>query len=104
MGVAGIEKAVVTLTTSQGHIEFDPAVLGPRDIIKIVEVRGRGGERASCGWWSRELRMNCGDLGDEGSTSGQVRMGRGRDEGWRSVPVRKVKDGDRHGEEVKEIE
>ena len=51
-GVAGIEKAVVTLTTSGGHVEFDPALLGPRDIIKIVEVRTvmKGGreEEAAC--------------------------------------------------------
>ena len=38
MGVTGIEKAVVTLTTNQGHVEFDPVMLGPRDVIKIVEV------------------------------------------------------------------
>ena len=38
MGVAGVDKAVVSLTTSQGHVEFDPVFLGPRDIIKIIEV------------------------------------------------------------------
>ncbi len=38
MGVTGVEKAVVTLTTNSGCVEFDPALLGPRDIIKIVEV------------------------------------------------------------------
>ena len=38
IGTAGIEKAVVTLATNRGHIEFDPAILGARDIIKIVEV------------------------------------------------------------------
>ncbi len=35
----GVEKAVVTLTTNSGHVEFDPTILGPRDIIRIVEVR-----------------------------------------------------------------
>lgn len=34
----GVEKAVVTLTTNRGHVEFDPALLGPRDITKIVKV------------------------------------------------------------------
>ena len=34
----GVEKAVVALATSRGHVEFDPTVLGPRDIIKIIEV------------------------------------------------------------------
>ena len=38
-GVAGVEKAVVTLATNSGHVEFDPAVLGARDIIKIIQVR-----------------------------------------------------------------
>ena len=34
----GIERAVVTLATGRGNINFDPSVIGPRDIIKIVEV------------------------------------------------------------------
>ena len=34
----GVEKAVVALATSRGHVEFDPTVLGPRDVIKIIEV------------------------------------------------------------------
>ena len=38
----GVQKAVVALATGKGYIEFDPAVLGPRDIINIVKVRGRG--------------------------------------------------------------
>ena len=46
----GVEKAVVALTTSRGHVEFDPTALGPRDVIKMIEVerllraRGRGRE------------------------------------------------------------
>ena len=36
---AGVEMAVVTLATNRGHVEFDPAILGARDIIRIVEVR-----------------------------------------------------------------
>ena len=35
----GVEKAVVALATSRGHVEFDPTVLGPRDVIKMIEVR-----------------------------------------------------------------
>ena len=38
MGVDGVTKAVVALSTNTAHIEFDPNVLGPRDIIKIIEV------------------------------------------------------------------
>lgn len=38
-GTTGVEKAVVTLATNRGHVEFDPAILGARDIIRIVEVR-----------------------------------------------------------------
>lgn len=34
----GVEKAVVALATSRGHVEFDPTVLGPRDVIKMIEV------------------------------------------------------------------
>ena len=34
----GIERAIITLATERGRIDFDPSVLGPRDIIKIVEV------------------------------------------------------------------
>ncbi len=37
----GVEKAVVALTTSRATVEFDPAILGPRDIIKIIEVSVR---------------------------------------------------------------
>lgn len=35
----GVEKAVIALATCKGHVEFDPTVLGPRDIINIVEVQ-----------------------------------------------------------------
>ena len=34
----GVEKAVVALATSKGRVEFDPAILGARDIIQIIEV------------------------------------------------------------------
>lgn len=34
----GIEKAVVALSTCRGHIEFDPSILGVRDIVQIVKV------------------------------------------------------------------
>ena len=39
ISTAGVEKAVVTLATNRGHVEFDPTVLGARDIIRIVEVK-----------------------------------------------------------------
>ena len=38
MRVDGVTKAVVALSTNTAHIEFDPNVLGPRDVIKIIEV------------------------------------------------------------------
>lgn len=38
MGVDGVTKAVVALSNNTAHVEFDPNVLGPRDIIKIIEV------------------------------------------------------------------
>ena len=41
----GVEKAVVALATSRGHVEFDPTILGPRDVIKIIEVQCRDGCR-----------------------------------------------------------
>ena len=39
LGTEGVEKAVVALATSLGHVEFDPTVIGPRDIIRVIEVR-----------------------------------------------------------------
>ncbi len=39
LGVNGVTKAVVALSTNKGRVEFDPAVLGPRDIIKVIEVK-----------------------------------------------------------------
>ena len=38
MGVDGVTKAVVALSNNTAHVEFDPNVLGPRDVIKIIEV------------------------------------------------------------------
>ncbi len=38
MGVRGVTVAVVALSTNKGHVEFDPTKLGPRDIIKVIEV------------------------------------------------------------------
>ena len=38
MGVAGVTKAVVALSTNKAHVEFDPSILGPRDVIRIIEV------------------------------------------------------------------
>ncbi len=34
----GVEQARVTLTPNRGRVQFDPATLGARDIIEIVEV------------------------------------------------------------------
>ena len=52
MGVAGVTKAVVALSTNKAHVEYDPSILGPRDVIRIIEVlhmgkggRGGGGNR-----------------------------------------------------------
>ena len=38
LGKKGVGKAVVALATSRASVEFDPNILGPRDIIKIIEV------------------------------------------------------------------
>ena len=38
MGVAGVTKAVVALSTNKAHVEYDPSILGPRDVIRIIEV------------------------------------------------------------------
>ena len=38
LAAKGVNKATVALTTSKGHIEFDPAIIGPRDIIELIEV------------------------------------------------------------------
>ena len=40
MGTEGVQKAVVALATSLAHVEFDPTLLGPRDIIRAIEVCG----------------------------------------------------------------
>ena len=37
-GKAGVTKAAVTLTTNKAHIEYNPSVLGPRDLIRTIEV------------------------------------------------------------------
>ena len=34
----GVQKAVVALATGKGYIEFDPAMIGPRDVINVVKV------------------------------------------------------------------
>lgn len=34
----GVLHASVALATSKAHVRFDPEVVGPRDIIKIIEV------------------------------------------------------------------
>ena len=44
MGVAGVTKAVVALSTNKAHVEFDPSILGPRDVIRIIEVLHMRGE------------------------------------------------------------
>lgn len=34
----GITYASVALATNKAHVKFDPEIIGPRDIIKIIEV------------------------------------------------------------------
>eukprot|EP00069_Balaena_mysticetus_P016511 bmy_09782T0 len=64
----GITYASVALATSKAHVKFDPEIIGPRDIVKIIEARGLqiGVEamppRASrspwlefCGWWKKSF-------------------------------------------------
>ena len=36
--VEGVKRAVVALATNKAEVEFDPSILGPRDIISVVEV------------------------------------------------------------------
>lgn len=48
----GILSAAVTLTPSKGTFEFDPQVIGPRDITNIVEDLGYG-----CSLITQENRM-----------------------------------------------
>ncbi|XP_019862991.1 PREDICTED: copper-transporting ATPase 1-like [Amphimedon queenslandica] len=43
----GIEKARVALTTNRAHVEFDPAFIGPRDIIDIIKKLGFRAQLAS---------------------------------------------------------
>lgn len=38
MRTNGIFYASVALATCKAHIQFDPEIIGPRDIIKIIEV------------------------------------------------------------------
>ncbi|NXX30293.1 ATP7B ATPase, partial [Nicator chloris] len=38
MRTNGIFSASVALATSKAHIQFDPEIIGPRDIIKIIKV------------------------------------------------------------------
>lgn len=34
----GITYASVALATSKAHVKFDPEIIGPRDIVRIIEV------------------------------------------------------------------
>ena len=34
----GITYASVALATSKAHVKFDPEIIGPRDIVKLIEV------------------------------------------------------------------
>jgi len=49
MSKTGVEKAVVALATNKGHVEFDPTILGPRDVIEIIEGAGFTARLASKG-------------------------------------------------------
>ena len=39
LSTEGVEEALVALTTNKAHVEFDPAIIGPRDIISTIEVK-----------------------------------------------------------------
>eukprot|EP00731_Ephydatia_muelleri_P033624 Em0034g6a len=47
MSHKGVQKAVVALSTCKGYIEYDPSVIGPRDIIKAIQDMGYSAELAS---------------------------------------------------------
>ncbi|NXI50789.1 ATP7B ATPase, partial [Chloroceryle aenea] len=49
MRTNGILYASVALATCKAHIQFDPEITGPRDIIKIIEV----------GWFSCSNSLKC---------------------------------------------
>lgn len=34
----GVTHASVALATSKAHVKFDPEIIGPRDIVRIIEV------------------------------------------------------------------
>ncbi|NWT19093.1 ATP7B ATPase, partial [Vireo altiloquus] len=38
MSTNGIFSASVALATSKAHIQFDPEIIGPRDIIKVIKI------------------------------------------------------------------
>lgn len=38
----GIVYASVALATNKAHVKYDPEVTGPRDVVKLIEVRGAG--------------------------------------------------------------
>ncbi|XP_048955346.1 copper-transporting ATPase 2 isoform X3 [Canis lupus dingo] len=38
--MAGITYASVALATSKAHVKFDPEIIGPRDIVKVIEEIG----------------------------------------------------------------
>uniref|UniRef100_A0A8C0RQT4 Copper-transporting ATPase 2 n=1 Tax=Canis lupus familiaris TaxID=9615 RepID=A0A8C0RQT4_CANLF len=37
--MAGITYASVALATSKAHVKFDPEIIGPRDIVKVIESK-----------------------------------------------------------------
>ncbi|KAM5310787.1 copper-transporting ATPase 2 isoform 2-T2 [Glossophaga mutica] len=42
----GITHAAVALATSKAHVKFDPEIIGPRDIVRIIEELGYGASLA----------------------------------------------------------
>lgn len=47
MAKSGIESCSVSLATSMATVEFSPVVIGPRDIISVIEGLGYTAELAS---------------------------------------------------------
>lgn len=39
MKTKGITHASVALATSKAHVKFDPEIIGPRDVVRIIEVK-----------------------------------------------------------------
>ena len=47
MSKSGIEGCSVSLATSMATVEFSPSIIGPRDIISVIESLGYTAELAN---------------------------------------------------------